>query len=396
MTAGAGTWCRVLIVDHDFYLYGSQQYVLRHAEWLERQGVELVLAGPAEGELAKAWRDTGRRHVALETPRLRTLNTRTGRPSALRLVREIYRILRGTWRTARVARRVRADVLDANGYGWTFNEVVLAGWLLRRPTLVHLHMRVEPSPVRLARAIAVRGATATIGVSNAVAQSLPAWARARVHVIHSGIDAEHFAPGPPDPAVRGRITDDPDAPIVLVVARVTPAKGIDHVIRAVAGLPPHLAHANLAIAGVAFDPTYERTLRQLGDQLLGERVHFLGPRDDVADLLRTASALVLASESEGLGLCILEAQASGTPAIAYPAGGCAEVIRHGVTGLLAKQGNIQDLSRQLARLLSDPGLAKELADNALDNVRANHTMRSQSDAHVRVFRQLTRRGRDQG
>ena len=73
MLAGAATWCRVLIVDHDYFLYGSQQYVLRQAAWLERQGVELVLAGPAEGELAKAWRDTGRRHVALETPRLRTL-----------------------------------------------------------------------------------------------------------------------------------------------------------------------------------------------------------------------------------------------------------------------------------------------------------------------------------
>jgi glycosyltransferase involved in cell wall biosynthesis len=396
VTAEHETWCRVLIVDHDLFLYGSQQYVLRQADLLERHGVELVLAGPAKGELAKAWRDTGRRHVALETPRFRTLNTPSGRPSPLRLVRESYRVLRGTWRTARVARQVRADVLDANGYGWAFNEVVLAGWLLRRPTLVHLHMRVEPSSVRLARAIAVRGATATIGVSNAVAQSLPAWARRRLRVIHSGIDSNRFTAGPADPVLRAQFTDDPDAAIILIVARVTPGKGIDHAIRAVAELPPHLATTHLAIAGAAFDPAYEQSLRKLGEELLGDRVHFLGPRTDVAQLLRTASAVVLPSESEGLPLSLLEAQASGTPTVAYPAGGCAELIRHDETGLLAQQGNVQDLSRQLARLLSDPALAKELADNALNNVAAHHTMQRQSDAHVAVFRQLTRRGRDQG
>jgi glycosyltransferase involved in cell wall biosynthesis len=389
MPAAPQPWCRVLIVDHDLYLYGSQQYVLRQADWLERQGIELTLAGPAEGALAKAWQESGRRHVALDIPQIRTLNTATGRPSVLRLLREIYRVLRGTWRTMRVARRVHADVLDANSYGWAFNEVVLAGWLLRRPTLVHLHMRVEPSPVRLARAIAVHAATATIGVSNAVVEPLPAWARRRIHVIHSGIDTERFATGPTNPATRAQFTDDPDAPIILLVARVAPGKGIDHAVRAIAGFPPHLSNAHLVIAGAAFDPAYERSMHQLGARLLGDRVHFLGPRTDVDQLLHTASAVVLPSESEGLPLSLLEAQSSGIPTVAYPAGGCAELIRHEVTGLLAEQGNVQDLSRQLSRLLTDASLAKELAANALDHVRAKHTMRGQCDAHVALLRRLS-------
>jgi glycosyltransferase involved in cell wall biosynthesis len=381
-------WCRVLIVDHDLFLYGSQQYVLRQADLLERHGVELVLAGPAGGELAKAWRASGRRHVALETPRYRMLNTRTGRPSLPRLLRECYRLARGTWRTMRLARQVGADVLDANSYGWAFNEVVLAGWLLRRPTMVHLHMQVEPSPIRLARAAAIRGASATIGVSDAVARSLPSWARDRLRVIRSGIDTERFAPGPADPAVRAEVTDDPDAAIVLIVARVAPGKGIEHSIRAIAGLPPELANAHLAIAGAAFDSAYEQSLRELGRQLLGDRIHFLGPRSDVDELLHVASVLVLASDAEGFPLSLLEAQASGVPVIAYPAGGCAEVIRHEVTGLLARQGDIADLSHQLARVLGSPALAKELAGNALDHIHTHHTMQNQTDAHITVLRSL--------
>ena len=199
--------------------------------------------------------------------------------------------------------------------------------------------------------------------------------RQRLHVIHSGIDTERYTPGPADAGLRSQLTNnDPTAPVILVVARLVPAKGIDHVIRAVASLPASLAHTNLAIAGAALDPAYEQNLHQLGAQLLRDRIHFLGPRDDVAELLRASDALVLASESEGLGLCILEAQACGVPAIAYPAGGCAELIQHNVTGLLATQGNPEDLGHQLTRLLGNPALAKELTANALTQVLAHHSI----------------------
>ena len=391
MPAAPQPWCRVLIVDHDLYLYGSQQYVLRQADWLERQGIELMLAGPAEGALAKAWQERGRRHVALEIPRLRTLNTSTGRPSVLRLLREIYRVLRGTWRTVRVARRVRADVLDANSHGWAFNEVVLAGRLLRRPTLVHLHMRVEPSPVRLARAIAVHGATATIGVSNAVVESLPAWAR---RGCTSSTPASTPNALPPVQRTRPRALSSPTTPMPRLSCSSLGSPRVRASITPCVPSPTFHPTCPTPISSSPAPPSTRRTsgaCTNLARSLLGDRVHFLGPRTDVDQLLRTASALVLPSESEGLPLSLLEAQASGIPTVAYPAGGCAELIRHEVTGLLAEQGNVQDLSRQLGRLLSDPGLAKELADNALDHVRANHTMQSQSDAHVAVLRRLSRR-----
>jgi glycosyltransferase involved in cell wall biosynthesis len=134
------------------------------------------------------------------------------------------------------------------------------------------------------------------------------------------------------------------------------------------------------------DAEYARSVRELGRRLLGDRVHFLGPRDDVDQLLRSSDALVLASESEGLGLCILEAQASGVPAIAYPAGGCAEIIRHGATGLLAQQGDVRDLGRQLDRLLSQPGLAEDLAAQALAYVLSHHSITEQADKNADILR----------
>ena len=382
------TWCRVLVVDHDRYFYGSQQYLFRLAPGLERHGVEVTLAGPAAGELGRVWRESGRPFVPLETPRRRVLVTDSGRPSPARVVRELYRVLRGSWRTARLARQVGADVIVANSYGWAFNEVVLAARLLRRRSVVYLHMQVEPGPVRLARAAAIRTASATVGVSTSVVASLPARTAARVTVVHTGIDADRFSPGPGDPAVRAELTDDPTAAVILVIARLVPAKGVDDVIRAVASLPAHLAHTRLAIAGEAFDPGYQRMLRDLGERCLPGRVRFLGNRTDVAGLLRAVDVFVLASDGESLGLCVLEAQACGTPAVAYPAGGVTELIDHDITGLLARQGDVEDLGRQLARLLSDPALAEKLATTARDRIVHLRSLGQQADAHAAVLRRL--------
>jgi glycosyltransferase involved in cell wall biosynthesis len=383
----------VLVVDHDLFFYGSQQYLYRQAPGLERRGVELILAGPANGDLGRVWRESGRQHLPIKTIRYRGLTTESGRPSPVRMVRELYRVLRGAWRTARLARRVGADVIAANSYGWAFNEVVLAGWLARRPTVVHLHMQVESGPVRYARAAAVLGASATIAVSDAVVRSLPHRARHRVHVVQSGVDTERFAPGPARPGLRAELASDPKAPVILVMARLVPGKGIDDVIQAIASLPDHLGHTQLAVAGGAPDPNYEATLRQLGTRLLSDRVRFLGNRVDVSDLLRAADVLVLASAAEGLGLCVLEAQATGTPSIAYPAGGTAELIDHEVTGLLARQGDHHDLAHQLTRLLDDSALAERLTDAAREQVLRLRTMDSQADAHAAILDQVWPRRR---
>jgi glycosyltransferase involved in cell wall biosynthesis len=376
---------RVLVVDPG-QDGGAQLYLLRLAAPLRERGVHQVLAAPAGSELARAWRAEGGEHVAFETASDRSIRRADGGLDPVAAMREVGRTLSSARRIAALARQTGATVLHANGH-WTHLEVAAAARICHRPAVLHLHEQSQNDMLGRLRALGVWNAAATVGVSMAVAQSLPSWAHKRVHVIHSGIDTRRFSPGPADAALRGKLTNgDPDAPVVLVVARLVPAKGVDHVIRAVAGLPTELDNTHLVIAGAAFDPAYEQSLHQLGQQLLGDRIHFLGPRDDVEDLLRASDALVLASESEGLGLCILEAQACGTPAITYPAGGCAELIEHNATGLIAEQGDTQDLGHQLGRLLTSPALAEDLATNALQQVLADHSIAQQADKNVEILR----------
>ena len=79
---------------------------------------------------------------------------------------------------------------------------------------------------------------------------------------------------------------------------------------------------------------------------------------------READVFVLNSSYEGLPHVVLEAMAAGTPVIATDAGGTAEVVRHGETGLLVKVGDTSGLRQRLNELYADPQRARQLVAGA--------------------------------
>lgn len=385
--ARVAPWCRVLVIEPGDEIGGSQQCLVRLAPLMEERGVEQILAAAPGGDTARLWREGGRRCVDLPESAARSVRNSNGRLSFVRAAREMTRTASAGRRIARLARHVRADAVIANSH-WSHLEVMFATRFTRRASVLFLHELSRPDPIGRLRGLAVLGADATVGVSAAVARSLSPRASRAVRVIPNGIDADVFAPGRAVPAVRAQLTEDSSAPVVLVVARLAPNKGIADVIGAVAGLPPQLSHTRLAIAGASSDPAFELSLRALATSLLGTRARFLGARRDVDELLRAADVLVLASEAEGLGLCVLEAQACGRPVVAYPAGGVAELIEHRVTGLLAGQGDVADLSRQISQVLDDPVLAARLGEAARRRVLTEGTLQRQADAQTAVLREI--------
>jgi glycosyltransferase involved in cell wall biosynthesis len=157
-------------------------------------------------------------------------------------------------------------------------------------------------------------------------------------------------------------------------------------------LPEDLHRTRLAIAGApSLVPEHGERLRNMARELLGERAVFLGPRDDVPDLLRASDAFVLASSLEGLPLSVLEAQSCGTPVVAYPTAGIPEVVTDGETGLLARAGDPQDLARRLAELLHDPSLRERLSAQGRARVLAESTLQGQADQQARLLEDVVAR-----
>ena len=95
---------------------------------------------------------------------------------------------------------------------------------------------------------------------------------------------------------------------------------------------------------------------------LGERVHFLGFRHDIAPLMRAADVVVHASTlPEPFGRVIVEGMLARRPVIATAAGGVGEIIDDGRTGVLVPPGDAAAIARAVQALRDDPGRAAALA-----------------------------------
>ncbi len=176
------------------------------------------------------------------------------------------------------------------------------------------------------------------------------WAARRFVTVANGISpAPHSrARG----AVRQELNVSPEDVLLLTVGSLTRQKAQHHLLDAFARVHAADPRVRLAIAGEGpLRPALEAQARALG---LDGHLRLLGSRADVGDLMQGADLFVLSSEREGLPVTVLEAMAAGLPVVATRAGGTAEAVEEGRTGLIAPVGDVPALAAAIAALASDP------------------------------------------
>ncbi len=197
------------------------------------------------------------------------------------------------------------------------------------------------------------------------------WDPARVHYLPNFVEA---ATAPP--VARGGLATPDDAPLILALGRLHENKAFDVLLRALAAVPG----ATLWMAGDGpLRPDLEELARRLG---IGERVRFLGWRDDVAALFAAADLFVCPSRVEPLGNVVIEAWAQGVPVVAAAAQGPRELIADGEDGVLVPVDDADALAAALGRLIADPGLAGRLAAAGRQAFAARFTEESVVRAYV--------------
>jgi L-malate glycosyltransferase len=192
----------------------------------------------------------------------------------------------------------------------------------------------------------------------------------RALVTH-GVDADRVLVIPPAVEIE-RFARRPDASPpnydVITVGALLPNKRTADLIRVAAVLARHRANLRVAVVG---DGPLERELRDLVHELdLGENVEFLGFRTDLEILFTDAKLFVLASAYEGLSVAMLEAMASGLPAVVTCVGELAEFVRDGETGRLFTPGDLDALAAIVAALLDDEVLRASIGAAAAADVRS--------------------------
>ena len=182
-------------------------------------------------------------------------------------------------------------------------------------------------------------------------------------MIGNGADVERFSslrPGRP-PRHPG------DCFQILSVATLRPVKGVDALIRA-AGRLAHTANQQfeVAFAGKGDAAPYAALAAKLG---IGDRVRFLGEREDVPELMARADIVACLSGGGGMSMATLEAMAAGTPIVAWDSPVYRQMLTHDQTGFLVPTGDEEALARALEEAMADPGKLQRLAERARIEVR---------------------------
>ena len=149
-------------------------------------------------------------------------------------------------------------------------------------------------------------------------------------------------------------------PTIVFLGRLKKHKMPDHALRAFALIKKKLPHARMWVIGDG------NMLEELKKMNIKDVVFYGHIKDEVKYvLLRKAHLLLVPSVREGWGLVVTEANAMGTPVIAYDSPGLRDSVVDQKTGILVKDKSPQNLADAALNLLKNPGLLKTLSDNAL-------------------------------
>jgi glycosyltransferase involved in cell wall biosynthesis len=386
----------VLVVSHAVQVWGAQLRLLDLAPPLAERGVRLTLAADAASPVARAWVARGLPLEPLVLPEHRSLRRPDGRRAGPgQLLSEARAVAVSAARVARTARGFDV-VLSFSLHAHL--EVALGARLARTPVVVEVVDIVVPGFGR--RLLRAASALATLTTANSAATASTLWPRAAdVVVVHPGVDVDRFSPGPADPEVRAALGGVDGRPLVGIVGRVDPEKGVDVLARALARATGPAREAGLAVVGdVAVGvPSSGAAVRADAERLLGDRVRFVGRRDDVPAVHRALDVLVNASVAEPFGRSVLEAMASGTPVVATRSGGIPEFVEDGVTGVLVPPGDDRALADALDRVLGNEALRHRLAEAARASAVARLALPGRYELVADVFRRAAgHRGRHEG
>ena len=197
--------------------------------------------------------------------------------------------------------------------------------------------------------------TPTVTVSESTRRDLLDLGFKNVSIVPEGLN---FTP-------LSEIPEKEEHPVIAYAGRLKRAKRPDHAIKAFKIVKEKIPEAELWIIGGG---PYRRDLERMAE----DGVKFFGglSNDERRRLLARAWILVNPSVREGFGLNVLEANALGTPCIAYDVAGLRDSIIDGKTGLLVKEdGNIEKLTEAIIRVLEDEALRRALSVNALEYSR---------------------------
>lgn len=329
---------------------GMEQRTLEQVRWLNDHGYPCWVAAPSDGE-------PYRRALALNLPVIPMVFDRPWTVQTLLALR-------------RFVRKHRINVIDTH----VTRDAKAAMGCHDLCAIVRTRHTDHPLKVKSLRWVQWRfGADHIITVAGTIRQ----------HLIKTGLAVpnrstwiggwaeesffDHSNAAETRQRLRSELGISADRKLLLCVGMLRPDKGHRHLIDAVSLLIRRGFAVDCLMAGspTAESVGYEAQMKQFAAGLkVEDRVHFLGYREDIPNLMQAADILVLASLKEGQPRVIVQAFASGRPVVAANIGGVPEIVIDGITGWLVPPADPHALANAIATVISDEEGAKSVVANA--------------------------------
>ncbi|MBN3910195.1 MAG: glycosyltransferase family 4 protein [Nostoc sp. NMS1] len=229
---------------------------------------------------------------------------------------------------------------------------------------------------------AFQKAQVVVAVSEKVAHELVniGVPRSRIRVIVNGVDLEEFAPGESD---RQKLGLPENVTLALFAGDIrTPRKNLDTVLHALVKVPD----LHLVVVGHTQNSPFPQLAASLG---LSERVHFVGYRRDIPQIMQAVDLFVFPSRYEACSLVLLEALSSGLPVITATATGGGELVTPECGIVLPDSDDVDALALALMTLVSSPALIQQMG-KAARSVAEQHSWSTMAQTYVDLFEELSK------
>jgi glycosyltransferase involved in cell wall biosynthesis len=387
---------RILFVNHVSRISGAERSLLDIVRHIDRSRFDPVVALPPGGELTESLCQCGVRCFPIPLRRFRKTN------NPWHLVVSLLNVVRVTYQLTQLIRRERIAIVHANSN----TAQIYAGPASRLAGVPCIWHTRDLATLGALGLWLNRFSSRTLAISDCVRRHVAPFTHQAdtLQTLHNGIDSNLVAPRG---KTRNRLPSNSlepqpgslfhDGPVIGMISQLVPWKNHIAFIETAARVAMIQPDARFVIAGDdlfgehrAYRTTLEARIAQL--ELKG-RLLFTGHLPDIIPLLESIDVLIHPALREPLGRVILEAMAMEKPVVAVNACGPAEIIRHGIDGLLTASDRAEELTEATLRLIRDPVLAGQIGTAARQRVEQDfnicHKIRVIESLYVEL---LSKRG----
>lgn len=299
------------------------------------------------------------------------------------------------WRTYhrlhRVFKEFRPDIVHTHVHvmRYAFPSLVYFKPRLMVHTVHNIAGREIEPRARWLQRLAYRQGVIPVAVAREVAASLERlYGIAGCRVVWNCIPTDLYAsPQTTRAAWRAKQGFSEEDILFVCVARFAPQKNHELLINAFAKGPASDPRAHLVLAG---EGTLRAQVQERVNKLgLTSRVHFIGLRTDVPDVLGAADVFVLSSDYEGNPLAVIEAMAAGLPIASTAVGGVPELLENGREGFIVQPGRAEQLSEAMVTLLKDGKLRRAMGAAAAARAKDKFDVSAMIRAYEELYSEIS-------